>query len=360
MPQFKPFENAQLALIRLGKAMAVATLTAALAVPANAQTPGKVAGIWYDSAGEGAIELAPCGNRMCGRIVWLKNQLNDQGKPLYDRHNPNASMQSRPICGLQVLRDLQPLTDGSWGRGIVYDPKKGAENEASIKPLSGGRLQLTGYGLFGLSKSFEWTRAPDDLQKCGASGLQPGSANGAAVPAAKAVTAPAGTKPAALQAGAAGIPAKPGAAAVAKPAAAATALKPAAGQAKSSTTAAPAKPEAQPTTKPATAPGQAKATAARPASPLVKKLDHKPVAGQAAKPTPQKSATATDKKAAPPVKIISKAGTPASTQPAGAANAPTSPKTKPAGKADAATTAKSKAAPDEASEADASAPPALE
>ena len=158
MPQFKPFDGAQAALTRLTKVMAFATAIGALAVPANAQTPGKVAGIWYDSAGEGAIEVAPCGNRMCGRIVWLKKQINDEGKPLHDKHNPNASMQSRPICGLQVLRDLQPLTDGSWGRGIVYDPKKGAENEASIKPLGGGKLQLTGYGMFGLSKSFELGR----------------------------------------------------------------------------------------------------------------------------------------------------------------------------------------------------------
>ncbi len=204
---------------------------------AAAQQSSNVTGVWYDSAREGAIEVAPCGKRMCGNIVWLKSPLNAEGKPLFDRHNPSATKQSRLICGLQVLRDLQPLTDGSWGRGIVYDPKKGAENEASIKPLAGGKLQLTGYGLFGLSKSFEWTRAPADLQKCGnpagqaAAPAVAGSAKTVTAPAAAATAAPAQTQPqAATQAPASGVkPAEANAAAtgIAKPAPSGPLVKPA-------------------------------------------------------------------------------------------------------------------------------------
>ncbi|MEQ1576783.1 MAG: DUF2147 domain-containing protein, partial [Hyphomicrobium sp.] len=211
MPLSKLHEPARLQAVHALIAVFLAIFAGSMIKPAAAQTPSNVTGVWFDSAGEGAIEVAPCGNRMCGRIVWLKQPLNAEGKPLFDRHNPNASKQSRPICGLQILRDLQPLTDGSWGRGIVYDPKKGAENEASIKPLGGGKLQLTGYGLFGLSKSFEWTRAPADLPRCGNGTNQAVTAppaSGGLVPAANAATpAPAtATKPAAAAATAAGAP----------------------------------------------------------------------------------------------------------------------------------------------------------
>jgi len=207
----------------VGLALFFAVLATCAAPLAAAQSPTNVAGIWFDSAGEGAIELAPCGTRMCGHIVWLKQPLNAQGKPLHDRNNPDSSKHIRPICGLQILRDLQPMTDGSWGRGIVYDPKKGAENEASIKLLGPQTLQLTGYGLFGLSKSFQWARAPEDLPRCGGSspatnangaGIIPGAK--AAVPVAKDAVAKPVTAPATAGAASAPAAAKPALAAPAK------------------------------------------------------------------------------------------------------------------------------------------------
>ena len=312
-----------------------AVISAFFVVSASAQTPSSVTGVWFDSVGEGGIEVAPCGNRMCGNIVWLKQPLNAEGKPLYDRHNPNTSLQSRPICGLQVLRDLQPLTDGSWGRGIVYDPKKGAENEASIKPMGGGKLMLTGYGLFGLSKSFEWTRAPDNLQRCGGTAALPAAAAGGAAAAIKNTAAPA--------AASANTP-KPAAPAAAKPAAAASMSAPAIAPQKQAEPARQEKPVSKSTgapdtpaaaVKPASAASDKKPAAAKTASSAAKQqVTANPVATQksavsktpataaivkplpqAAKAPPQatKAAATSVKTAAPVVKVISKAP-PAATQ----------------------------------------------
>ena len=85
-------------------------------------------GVWIDDSGQGAVEIYICTdnpNRLCGRIVWLKEPLNAEGVPKHDRYNPNAQMQGRPICGLPILWGLGLMSDGTFDGGQIYDPKTG-------------------------------------------------------------------------------------------------------------------------------------------------------------------------------------------------------------------------------------------
>lgn len=126
-------------------------------------------GIWYDDTGKGAVELKACGAKLCGYIIWLKNTTNDQGQPLVDRHNPDPGKQSRPICGLNILGNLQKMPEGGWDTGWVYDPKTGKSFDAALQLENKDQLTLIGYkGVKFLSKSFTWTRAPGDLPRCDA------------------------------------------------------------------------------------------------------------------------------------------------------------------------------------------------
>ena len=152
-----------LAASGLGLALLAATPAAAQAPPLPPE-----AGVWFDDTGDGAVEIMPCGrNLLCGRIVWLKNPLNSKGKPLTDGYNPKPSLRNRPICGLPILSNLQLMSDGSYDRGVVYDPKKGKQHEAKIRLVQPDKLQLTGFALGRLfSKSFIWNRAPEDLPRC--------------------------------------------------------------------------------------------------------------------------------------------------------------------------------------------------
>ena len=72
----------------------------------------KEAGIWYDDTGKGAVRIEQCENKLCGKIYWLKETVNAEGKPLIDRHNPTESQRTRPICGLHRRR-TGPVRDGS-------------------------------------------------------------------------------------------------------------------------------------------------------------------------------------------------------------------------------------------------------
>jgi uncharacterized protein (DUF2147 family) len=147
----------------------LAAVQVTAAVPAAAG-PGAEIGLWYDNTGDGAVKIEPCGQNLCGKIVWLKSPLNDQGQPRIDRHNPEAAKQRRPICGLQILGELKPLPEGGFDNGWVYDPKEGKSYSLAIKLSSKDELTITGYlGVKLLGKTFTWTRAKTELPSCAAS-----------------------------------------------------------------------------------------------------------------------------------------------------------------------------------------------
>lgn len=127
-------------------------------------------GVWFDSSGDGAVEIYICEdnpNRLCGRIVWLKDPLNAQGVPKHDRYNPKPEHQGRPICGLPVLGNLGLMRDGSFDGGWIYDPKAGKSYSAALSMKAPDALTVTGYlGVKMLGQSFTWTKAPGDLPRC--------------------------------------------------------------------------------------------------------------------------------------------------------------------------------------------------
>lgn len=132
-----------------------------------ALAPLPESGVWYDDTGKGAVEIQPCGNALCGRIVWLKEPKNAAGQMLTDKLNPEPAKRGRPICGLQVLGNLQKQGDGTWDAGWVYDPKEGKSYDAALQVAGPGKLAVTGYlGVKFLSRTLSWTRAPADLPRC--------------------------------------------------------------------------------------------------------------------------------------------------------------------------------------------------
>src|SRR5690242_17674827 len=44
-------------------------------------------GRWYAEGGAAQIEIAPCGDTLCGEIVWLRSPFDENGCPLTDRQN---------------------------------------------------------------------------------------------------------------------------------------------------------------------------------------------------------------------------------------------------------------------------------
>jgi uncharacterized protein (DUF2147 family) len=107
-------------------------------------------GIWLDHTGRGAVEIADCGGKLCGHIVWLKDAAN------------------MTTCGLQVIGNVKPMTGGKWDGGWIYDPEKDSKYDVEITQQNDQKLKVMGYaGVKFLSETMMWTRAPADLQRCG-------------------------------------------------------------------------------------------------------------------------------------------------------------------------------------------------
>lgn len=175
----EPRSRAYVGRIAFGAAAFLVLMSNAL-VESRAQTaaPNRAAaqplpvspeGVWYDDTGQGAVEIRPCGERLCGRIVWLKDAATKDGQPLTDALNPDPRQRQRPICGLQVIGDLKLQPNGTWDNGWIYDPKEGKSYDVEIKLQAPDRLQVKGYlGVKFLSESFIWQRAPAELPRCNA------------------------------------------------------------------------------------------------------------------------------------------------------------------------------------------------
>jgi len=164
-------------------ALKLAATAALMAHTGIANAAPKEAGIWYDDTGKGAVKIEACGNKLCGRIYWLKELLNAEGKPLRDKHNPNEGQRNRPICGLQVIGGLTLMDTGEWDSGWIYDPKEGKSYSVAVNMADANTLKVTGYLVMKMmGRTLTWTRAPDDLPPCAANaaGATPGAAPAAA------------------------------------------------------------------------------------------------------------------------------------------------------------------------------------
>lgn len=134
------------------QSLRAAAIAAGLLAAAPALAAEQPLGVWINDTGRGAIEIKPCGDKLCGHVVWVKDPAEQEG------------------CGLQILGDVTSSGGGVWGDGWIFSPERQKNYNVELKPQSDGTLKVTGYaGVKFLSRTMIWTKAPADLKRCGAS-----------------------------------------------------------------------------------------------------------------------------------------------------------------------------------------------
>jgi uncharacterized protein (DUF2147 family) len=122
--------------------------------------PDAVLGTWYNGSKESRIEIYKCGDKYCGKIVWLKEPNNEEGKPKLDKNNPDAKLQSRPILGMVLMKDFEYDAKNVWDEGQIYDPKSGKTYSCKMTLTDPNRLEVRGYvGISLIGRTDIWTRA---------------------------------------------------------------------------------------------------------------------------------------------------------------------------------------------------------
>ncbi|MFH0757177.1 MAG: DUF2147 domain-containing protein [Bacteroidota bacterium] len=123
----------------------------------------KIEGTWYNDEKTSTIEITKGSDgRYLGKINWLETP-NENGKPKIDDENPDPKLATRPIMGLQIVKNFKYDTEKKqWQEGRIYDPDNGKTYDCYAW-FEGGdfnSLYIKGYvaGIKALGRKTIWTR----------------------------------------------------------------------------------------------------------------------------------------------------------------------------------------------------------
>jgi uncharacterized protein (DUF2147 family) len=123
--------------------LALATMTVSAAASANLQ------GDWLTENGRGVVQIAPCGDGLCGRIVGIDRTT---GEPM------PTDVQGRPQCGLTIITTDKTNPAGIW-HGEITDPRDDHSYQARLSLDQRGDLRLRVFiGIPALGATQVWHR----------------------------------------------------------------------------------------------------------------------------------------------------------------------------------------------------------
>lgn len=133
-------------------------LFAAISFAGLAQNKDAILGKWINSSGEAHVEITKKGDKYFGKIVWVKDPKDEKGNNKTDVKNPDESLKSRPILGLEILKNFV-YEDGKWTDGKIYDPKSGKTYSCNMSMKGNDVLNMRGYiGISLIGRSETWKR----------------------------------------------------------------------------------------------------------------------------------------------------------------------------------------------------------
>jgi uncharacterized protein (DUF2147 family) len=114
--------------------------------------PPSIEGRWKSPGGNSIIEIAPCGDKLCGTVAWASDKAKHDSRKTTDQ-----------LVGTQLLTNLEQRKDGSW-LGKLFIPDKNMRATAKIQLPSPQQLKVSGCAAGkALCKSAIWTRTTDPL-----------------------------------------------------------------------------------------------------------------------------------------------------------------------------------------------------
>jgi uncharacterized protein (DUF2147 family) len=116
-------------------------------------------GVWSTEKGKAMIEIADCGDALCGRIAWLAQPNDPQtGEPATDKNNRDAAKRRQPLVGVEIVKGMKPSDQPGRWNGRVYNPEDGGTYDARLIMKSDDTLRLEGCMLV-ICAGETWKRA---------------------------------------------------------------------------------------------------------------------------------------------------------------------------------------------------------
>ncbi len=118
-------------------------------------------GIWKEPGG-GMIQVESCGPALCLKLVGLPRD----APSTVDGLNPDESLRTRALCGLEIGQGFQRKDGQHADGGSLYDPKSGRTYKGTIAS-EGNTLKLRGYvGIKAFGRSETWMRSSGEARTC--------------------------------------------------------------------------------------------------------------------------------------------------------------------------------------------------
>ncbi|MFM7854272.1 MAG: DUF2147 domain-containing protein, partial [Flammeovirgaceae bacterium] len=85
-----------------------------------------ILGVWETGSGKARVKIDKVGDKFFGKVVWLREPLNEEGKPKVDKNNPDEKLRTTPLLGYKLLKDFSFVGEKTWEEGTIYDPENGS------------------------------------------------------------------------------------------------------------------------------------------------------------------------------------------------------------------------------------------
>jgi uncharacterized protein (DUF2147 family) len=122
----------------------VAGLSVSSAWAGSAASPQ---GTWLTPGGHGVIQIAQCGDALCGQIVGIDRA---PAAPM------PTDLYGRPQCGLTIITKEKRSADGTW-LGEITDPRDGGTYRAKLWVDKSGNLHVRAFvGIPALGATVIW------------------------------------------------------------------------------------------------------------------------------------------------------------------------------------------------------------
>ncbi len=119
----------------------------------------KIIGLWQTGSGKGRIQITKYGDKYGGKLVWIREPNDAQGKPKTDSQNPDPAKRSNPRLGLNNLLGFTYEGKNKYENGTIYDPENGKTYKCVMTLDGEDKLNVRGYiGITLIGRTDEWTR----------------------------------------------------------------------------------------------------------------------------------------------------------------------------------------------------------
>jgi uncharacterized protein (DUF2147 family) len=131
-------------------------------VSAQQSEGDRIIGLWVTGSGKGRIQITRYGEKYGGKLVWLREPNDANGKPKVDDKNPDETKRNKPKLGLNNLLGFTYKGKGEYEGGTIYDPENGKTYDCIMTLKDDNTLNVRGYvGISLFGRTDTWKRVKE-------------------------------------------------------------------------------------------------------------------------------------------------------------------------------------------------------